>query len=423
MKLLIKNADIMGGGKLSDILIEDGKIAAVGQDLECDNIIDAAGLTALPGLVDIHCHLREPGFEYKDDIAHGIASAAVGGFTDIACMPNTNPVNDNKTVTTYINKMSSCYTGARVHPVAAASIGLKGELLTEMLELKEFGAVAFSDDGRPISNPAFMRRVLTYAKMTGLPVMSHCEDISLTKNAQMNEGAISTMLGLKGYPAIAEEIMIARDIQIAEYVEGRLHICHISTARGIELVRDAKKRGVRVTCEATPHHFSLNEEACIGFDTMVKVSPPLRTETDRLAIIEGFADGTIDAIATDHAPHHPDEKNQEFDVAANGIVGFETAFALAYTKLVKPGHITIKRLAELMSAVPREIIGLPKMDFSPGNPADFILCDTSASWIVDPSLFTSKAKNTPFGGMELTGRVMSTFISGNEIVRGSKIIS
>jgi len=421
MKLLIKNAKIMGGDS-RDILIENGCIAGVGAGLAGDETLDANGLTALPGLVDIHCHLREPGFEYKDDLQHGVASAAVGGFTDIACMPNTSPINDQKTVTTYLKKMSSLYPGARVHPIAAASIGLKGELLTEMFELKEHGAVAFSDDGNPIMSAAFMRRALTYAKMTGLPVMDHCEELALSKNGQMNEGVTSTILGLKGYPSIAEEMMISRDLQIAEYVGGWIHICHVSTAAGVEMVRSAKARGVKVTCEATPHHFTLTEEACLGYNTLAKVSPPLRTEADRHAIIAGLADGTIDAIATDHAPHHPDEKNQEFDVAQKGLVGFETAFALAVTKLLRPGYITLERLVEVMSRSPRQIIGLPAMRFEPGDPADFILADLDATWTVDPEGFASKAKNTPFGGMELTGRVLSTFVGGSQLVKNATFI-
>ena len=359
--MLIKNAYILTGTEPMDILIAEGQIRAVGKNLPAGDgpVVDATGLRALPGFVDLHCHLREPGQEYKDDLAHGVASAAVGGFTDIACMPNTQPVADQKTVIAYIKKMSAICPGARVHPVAAASMGLKGEHLTEMITLKNEGAVAFSDDGSPICNAAFMRRALTYAKMTGLAVMNHCEELSLTQGSQMNEGIVSTMMGLKGYPAIAEEMMIARDLQIADYVGGWVHICHVSTAAGVELIRQAKARGVRVTCEATPHHFSLTEEACIGYNTMAKVSPPLRTETDRQAIIRGLADGTIDAIATDHAPHHPDEKSQSFDEAHKGMVGFETAFAHAVTELLEPCHIDLARLIELLSHAPARLFTFP----------------------------------------------------------------
>lgn len=422
--ILIKNARILSGSEPRDILIKEGLIAVVDSNISSEGceIIDAEGLVALPGFVDLHCHLREPGGEYKDDIAHGVRSAAVGGYTDIACMPNTHPVIDGKTTVAYLKKMSAIYPGARVHPVAAASVGLKGEQLTEMFELKEAGAVAFSDDGSPISSPAFMRRALTYAKMTGLAVMNHCEELSLTKNSQMNEGVISTMLGLKGYPAMAEEMMISRDLQIAEYVGGWVHICHVSTEIGAELIRAAKAKGVRVTCEATPHHFSLTEKACIGYDAMAKVSPPLRTERDRQAIIAALADGTIDAIATDHAPHHPDEKNQSFDDALKGLVGFETAFSLAVTELYRPGHISLDRLIELFSTAPRRIIHLRENNIRPGDSADFVLCDLDAEWTVEPQLFESKAKNTPFGGRRLKGRIMATFIEGRQLVKNARFI-
>ncbi len=312
MKILIKNATLVNSDKAlpqgnQDILVEDGKITRIASGIaeKADRVIDAKGMHAFPGLIDMHCHLRDPGFEYKDDIAHGVRSAVAGGFTAIACMPNTAPVNDNKTVTAYIRLTAMEQGCARVYPIGSVSKGQKGQELAEMAELKTAGVVAYSDDGHPVENPALMKKAMEYASMFGAPVISHCEDLELTEGGLMNEGYTATMLGLRGAPSAAEVLMVSRDVILAEYTGAPVHIAHVSTARSVDIIRQAKARGVNVTCETCPHYFSLTEEACEGFDTMAKVNPPLRSEEDRLAIIEGLRDGTIDAIVTDHAPPSP----------------------------------------------------------------------------------------------------------------------
>jgi dihydroorotase len=370
----------------------------------------------LPGLVDAHCHLRDPGFEYKEDIESGTRSAAKGGFTSIACMPNTNPIIDNEAIIKYILNKAKQDGYVNVYPIGAITKGQKGEELAEIGELKFAGAVAVSDDGKPVKSPSLMKKALQYASMFDITVISHCEDLDLAEEGVMNEGYVSTILGLKGIPAAAEETMVARELILAEYTGVPLHIAHVSTALSVELIRNAKKRGVNVTCETCPHYFSLTEEACLGYNTNAKVNPPLRTAKDVQAIIQGLADNTIDIIATDHAPHHADEKNVEFSLAANGLVGFETAVPLAVTHLVKPGILSMKQLVEKMSLNPARILSINKGSLDIGSSADITIIDINEETTVEVSSFQSKAKNSPFDGMKLSGTVRTTIVDGRVVV-------
>jgi dihydroorotase len=422
MKLLIKNGHIIdaktGVDGIYDLLAEEGRITEISANIEEDGceVIDAAGKFVLPGLVDAHCHLRDPGYEYKEDIESGTRSAAKGGFTSVACMPNTNPVTDNESVVKYILNKAKQEGCINVYPIGAITKGQKGEELAEIGELKFAGAVAISDDGKPVRNSALMKKAMQYASMFDIAVISHCEDIELAEEGVMNEGYTSTILGLKGIPAAAEETMVAREIILSEYLNIPIHIAHVSTALSVDLIRNAKKRGVKVTCETCPHYFSLTEEACIGYDTNAKVNPPLRTADDVKAIIEGIADDTIDIIATDHAPHHADEKNLEFSLAANGIIGFETALPLAVTYLVRPGIISMTKLVEKMCLNPARLLGINKGSLEKGCPADITIVDMDEMFTVDPARFESKAKNTPFGGFKLYGTVWGTIVNGKPVV-------
>lgn len=422
MKLLISNGHVIdpktGRDGIFDLLVEDGRIVelSAGIDPEGCEVIDASGKYVLPGLVDAHCHLRDPGFEYKEDIKSGTRSAARGGFTSVACMPNTNPVIDNESVVKYILDKARNEGYVNVYPIGAITKGLKGEELAEIGELKIAGAVAVSDDGNPVKSSSLMKKAMQYASMFGIAIISHCEDTDLAEDGVMNEGYTSTVLGLKGIPAAAEETMVARELILSEYLDIPIHIAHVSTALSVELIRNAKKRGVRVTCETCPHYFSLTEEACAGYDTNAKVNPPLRTARDVQAVIEGIADDTIDIIATDHAPHHIDEKRVEFSLAANGMVGFETALPLAVTRLVKPGIITMEKLVEKMSLNPARLLGIGKGTLEPGSTADITIVDIDAEFTVDPERFESKSKNSPFGGMELYGLVWYTIVNGRPVV-------
>jgi len=402
-----------------DILIEDGKIVEIGKDVEFVNgdIIYAEGKYVLPGLVDAHCHLRDPGQEYKEDIETGTRSAAKGGFTSIACMPNTEPVIDNQAIVKYITSKAKQEGIVNVYPIGAISKGQKGEELSEIGELKFAGAVAISDDGKPLRNSALMKKALLYSSMFDITVISHCEDLELVDEGTMNEGYTSTVLGLKGIPAAAEEIMVSRELILAEYTKIPVHIAHVSTELSVDLIRHAKSRGVNVTCETCPHYFTLTEEACEGFNTLAKVNPPLRTQKDVEAIIEGLKDGTIDIIATDHAPHHQDEKNVEFAIAANGMVGFETALPLSITYLVKPGHITMEQLVEKMCVNPSKILGLNKGSLEIGSSADLTIIDIDEEYVVDINQFSSKSKNSPFDGFKVQGAVYYTIVNGNVVVR------
>lgn len=422
MNLLIKNGHVIDPKNnidgIFDLLVIDGKIAKISDSIEYDlcEIIEADGKYVLPGFVDAHCHLRDPGYEYKEDIESGTLSAAMGGFTSVACMPNTNPAADNEAVIKYIINKAKQDGYVNVFPIGAITKGQKGEELAEIGELKFAGAVAISDDGKPVKSSSVMKKALQYASMFDITVISHCEDAELVEDGVMNEGYMSTILGLKGIPAAAEETMVARELILSEYTKVPIHIAHVSTALSVEMIRNAKKRGVKVTCETCPHYFTLTEDACAGYNTNAKVNPPLRTDKDVKAIIEGIMDGTIDIIATDHAPHHRDEKNVEFNIAANGMIGFETAVALAITYLVKPGHITMNRLVEIMSLKPSEILGISKGSLDIGAPADITVVDIDEEYTVDISKFKSKSKNSPYDGFKLYGSIWSTIVGGNVIV-------
>ncbi|HIU47994.1 MAG TPA: dihydroorotase, partial [Candidatus Avimonoglobus intestinipullorum] len=412
MKILIKGGRVIDPKSnfddVVDIYIENGVIADMERDLELEGLgieeIDAGGMIVAPGLVDMHCHLRDPGQEYKEDIESGTKSAAMGGFTSVACMPNTSPVIDNAQIIEYIKSKAAQVGAVNVYPIGAISKGLKGEELAEIGEMKFAGAVGISDDGRPVTSSGLMRRAMEYAEMFDIAVISHCEDMGLVNDGSMNEGFMSTYLGLKGINRAAEEVMVARDIIIAESTNTAVHIAHVSTRGSVELVRQAKKRGVRVTCETCPHYFTLTEKACDGFNTNAKMNPPLRTEDDVEAIKEGLADGTIDAIATDHAPHHIDEKNCEFARAMNGIVGFETALGLAITYLVRPGILTMQELLRKMSVNPADILGLNKGNLGVGRCADIVIFNPEERYTVHTAELHSKSKNSPYDGWELYGK-------------------
>lgn len=423
MKLLIKNVVVFG--KECDIYVVDGIIKRIAKNVtyNADKTIDGNGLTALPAFVDMHTHLREPGFERKEDIESGSRAAVRGGYASVCCMPNTNPVIDNKCIVSYVVNRAKEVDLARVYPIASITKGMKGEELTNFGSVKAFGAVAVSDDGMPVTSSNTMRLAIEYAKPFGLPVISHCEDFSIADGGVVNEGYHATVAGLKGISRVAEEAMVAREILIAESLDSSVHVAHISTTNSVNLVRDAKKRGAKVTAETCPHYIALTDEEILSYDTDTKVNPPLREERDRKNIIEGIKDGTIDAIATDHAPHHADDKNVEYNYAANGISGIETAFSVAYTYLVRSGEITLKRLSELMTDNPAKIMNIPYGELKVGGLADITLVDLDEKYTVDSSEFFSKGKNTPFEGKELYGRVKTTVVNGEikydkgEIVR------
>ena len=416
-KILIKGGRVISPAqkldKTCDVLIEKGKIVAIGKGLDDKGakVIDAAGKIVTPGLVDIHVHLRDPGLEYKEDIASGTLSAVTGGFTSVACMPNTQPVNDNQTVTSYILNKAAQEGHCRVFPIASISKGLNGESLTGMGELKELGVTAVSDDGKPVSNPQLMRRAMEYAKPFGLTIVSHAEDLDLVGSGVMNEGPVSTELGLKGITWVSEDSATAREVMLAECTGANLHVAHVSTRGSIDIVRQAKKRGVAVTCEAAPHHFTLTDEAVRGYNTNAKMNPPLRGAEDREAVRQGLADGTVDAIATDHAPHHIDEKNVEFNIAMNGIVGLETALPLSL-QLVEDGVIDLPRAIALLTSGPAGALNLPVGQLQEGGDADIAIIDTELEWTVDAQKLASKSKNTPFDGWKMKGAAVCTIVAG-----------
>ena len=415
-KLLIKGgtAVLPEGCVVCDLLLEGGKIARIGTGLSAAgaDVLDAAGLHVFPGLIDMHVHLREPGYEYKEDIASGSAAAVRGGFTQVCCMPNTDPVCDNAAVVSYIVRRGREVGLCKVRPIGAMTVGEKGEQLAEMGKMKDAGAVAFSDDGRPVSDSRILRLAMEYAAGFGMLTLSHCEDKALVDGGVVNEGFNSTLAGLKGSPRAAEEIDIARVIIFAETLGLRAHVCHVSTRGGVQLLREAKRRGVRVTAETCPHYFTLTDDAVTGFDANTKVNPPLREQGDVDAIKAGLADGTLDCIVTDHAPHHADEKNVEYNLAAFGISGIETSFSLSYTALVRGGVLTLEQLAEKMSAAPARILGLEGGALKEGAVADLMLADLSEKYVIDPAEFRSKGKNTPFKGQEVYGRVKATIVDG-----------
>jgi dihydroorotase len=423
MAILIKGGWVIDPGRLNgpaDVLIDGGTIAAVGERLpsgrgaEPVTIIDAAGTLVLPGFVDLHVHLREPGFEYKETIATGTAAALAGGFTSVCCMPNTHPVNDNQAITEFILDQARAAGNAHVFPVGAITKGSEGKELAEIGDLRHAGCVAISDDGQPVMNSLVMRRAMEYALAFDLPVIDHCEDLHLSEGGCMHEGIVSTQLGLPGIPAAAEDVMVARNLALAQLTGARLHLAHVSTQGSVRLVREAKARGVRVTAEACPHHFTLTEEAVRGFDTHAKMNPPLRTRHDVQAIREGLRDGTIDAIATDHAPHAAQEKQQEFAAAPNGIVGLETALPLTLA-LVEEGILTLESAVAKLTTEPARAFGLSKGTLAPGADADVILADPKAQWEVDPTRFRSKGRNTPFAGWTVKGRVLTTLVGGRVV--------
>jgi dihydroorotase len=369
-------------------------------------------LIVAPGFIDLHVHLREPGEEYKETIASGAAAAVAGGFTSICVMPNTKPVNDNASVTRFIIDKAREAGLARVYPIGAITRGSKGEELAEMAEMKGAGAVAVSDDGSPVMNSQVMRHAMEYARDHELVVVDHCQDLHLAAGGVMHEGRYSTLLGLRGMNSAAEESHVARDIMLAELTGARVHIAHISTAGAVELVRRAKDKGLAVTCEVTPHHLALTDAAVVGFDTNTKMSPPLRSEEDRAALIEGVQDGTIDAIATDHAPHHSDEKMLEYDRAPSGVIGLETALGVALTVLHHSAGVPISRIVEMLTIGPARAFSLSGGTLGVGATADITIIEPCREWTVDPRSFKSKSRNTPFGGWKLRGRVVETLIAG-----------
>ncbi len=418
--MLIKNGRIIdpanGVDEVTDLLIKDGKIASIGNVENYDGeIYDASGMIVAPGFVDLHCHLRDPGLEYKEDIYTGTRAAAHGGFTSICCMANTHPVNDNAAITRAIIEKVKREGVVNVYPIGAITKGLKGEELAEMGQMQKAGAVAMSDDGKPVMNGRKMYLALQYAKAFGITLISHSEDTDITAEGQMNEGTVCTRLGLKGIPRAAEETMIARECILAEELGAHVHIAHVSTEGSVDIVRHFKARGAHITAETAPHYVYGTDELVdeLDYDGDARVNPPLRTDKDRLACIEGLKDGTLDCIATDHAPHHLDEKRVEFALAASGISGFETAFALCNTAMVLTGLMDINMLISKMTCEPARALGLNAGTLTPGAAADVVVIDPNMVWAIDPTKFLSKGKNTPFKGKVVTGAIKRTYVSGN----------
>lgn len=429
MALLLKNARLIdpqvGIDEVADIVVRDGRVVEVGKNLSIPKGVeeDLTGKVLLPGLVDMHVHLREPGFEQKEDIASGTRAAAHGGFTAVCCMPNTNPVADNGAVIEDIRSRAKDVGKCRVYPTGACTKGRKSASLAEMGDMKAHGAVAFTDDGCGVANAGMMRRVMDYASMFDMPVMSHCQDSSLAGEGQVNEGVASTRLAIAGWPAEGEEIQIARDIMVCRLTYCPLHIQHVTTARGLDMIRAAKKEGLPATCEVTPHHLFLNEEDLgWGYDTNLKVAPPLRPASDCKALIEGLVDGTVDCIVTDHAPHAEWEKDQEFERAPFGMVGLETSLGLVLTNLVATGKITWERMIELMGVNPRKVLRLDPVELKAGSVADFTVVDPNDEWTVDPDDFLSKAKNSGFIGQKLTGRATDVYVGGYATLKDGTIV-
>lgn len=445
MRWLIKGGMVIDPANqfegIADVLVEEGKIAAVlpggagkrgsevnpGSAVERgtadeEAVVDASGLLVLPGLVDMHVHLREPGYERKETIASGTRAAARGGFTTVVCMPNTLPVADSRAIIEFIRRQAEATGVVNVYPVGAITKGAVGQELAEIADLWEGGAVAVSDDGRPVMNAEIMRRALEYVKIVGFPVISHCEDLNLSEEGQIHEGYWSMLLGLKGIPSAAEEVMVARDLILTEASGSRLHLAHVSTAGSVRMLREAKARGVAVTAEVTPHHLVLTDAATASFDTATKVNPPLRAESDRQALLEALREGIIDAIATDHAPHTLEEKDCEYDLAPFGISGLETAFPLLWTYLVEKGELTATQLVASMTCRPARILNLPKGTLSPGADADITLVDPRLEIVVDKYSFISRGKNTPFHGWKLKGWPVATMVKGQWVMRNRQLL-
>ncbi|GIV19875.1 MAG: dihydroorotase [Armatimonadota bacterium] len=424
MRTIFRKAHVcdpsQGIDRVADVVVDEGKVLAIVEDStpydvgSCE-VIDCSGLVLTPGLIDLHVHLREPGYEYKEDVQSGTQAAVAGGFSAVCCMPNTDPPLDEPSVIRGLLRRAEEVGVARVYPVAAITKGLQPEGFTEMAALKEAGAVAVTDDAYPLQLAEVLRRGMEYAAQLGLTVMTHCEDKSLTRDACMNEGLTATIMGLRGMPSVAEETQVARNCLMSLYTGCRLHILHVSTAGAVQIIRWAKQMGAPVTAETCPHYFALTDEACLGYNTSAKMNPPLRTQADCDAIIEGLRDGTIDAIATDHAPHAAYEKAQEFALAPFGIVGLETAFAVSYTELVSTGRMSLSQLVEKMSCQPAKVLGLPGGTLAPGSPADVALFDPNRKWTVRASEFRSKSRNTPFEGWELQGKPVLTMVAGKVV--------
>ncbi len=423
MNLLIKNGRVIDPSQKIDdnldVLVENGLISGIGKGLAAPagvETIDAAGTYVVPGLIDMHVHLRDPGLEYKEDIISGTKAAVAGGFTSVCCMPNTKPVIDNKTVASYIINKAKAEGFCNVFPIGSITYGLSGDRMSEMGELKESGCVAVSDDGKPVGNSELMMRSLQYAAGIGIMVISHAEELELVGDGTMNEGFTSTELGLKGIPRVAEDIATARETLLAEYTGTPIHIAHVSTKGSVRIIREAKARGVRVTCETAPHYFTLTDDVVRGYNTNAKMNPPLREADDTAAVKEGLKDGTIDTIATDHAPHHQDEKDVEFNVAMNGIIGLETSLPLSL-KLVQDGVLTLNQLIETMSCKPSNILGLNRGTLKTGSVADITLIDPEIEWVVEADKLASKSKNSPWVGHKMTGGAAATIVGGNLVYK------
>jgi dihydroorotase len=424
-RLLLKGGRVVdpaqGTDGVLDLLLEDGRVAELGKRVSAKGVevLDVSDLVVCPGFIDLHAHLREPGREDKETVATGTRAAAAGGFTAVCAMPNTDPVNDQAGITRYVLERARAEGAVRVYPIGAITKGSKGEELAEYGDLREAGCVAVSDDGRPVANARIMRRALEYAKAFRLTVVDHCEEPALFQGAAMNEGPVATLLGLRGAPAAGETIAVERDVLLAELTGGKLHIAHLSAGASVDAVRRGKARGVKVTAEATPHHLLLNDQLVkdSGYDTATKMNPPLRSEADRQALIEGLRDGAIDCIATDHAPHTVDDKKVEYDQAAFGIVGLETAVALCLDRLVGAGLLSLPHLVSLLSTQPARIFGLPGGSLEPGGPADVTVLDLERRRKVDPARFESKGRCTPFAGWSLKGWPAMTIVAGRVVYR------
>ena len=415
MKTLIKNGTLVlrDGEKKADILIEDGKISKISANIKADcKVIDAAGKHVLPGFIDMHVHLREPGFEGKEDIESGSKAAVAGGVTQVCCMPNTNPVCDNAVVVSYIKYRQQQVNLCKINPIGAITRGQEGKAMSDIGKMKEAGAVAISDDGKSVADSNVMRLAMEYTNGFGIKCLCHCEDANLVDGGVVNEGYNSTLTGLKGSLRAAEDIMIAREIALSESLGIPVHICHVSTYSGVEIIRSAKKRGVKVTAETCPHYFILTDDIITSFDTNTKVNPPVREDKDRKAIIKGLKDGTLDCIVTDHAPHSLKDKQVEYNLAAFGISGIETSFPLSYTYLVKTGQLTLSRLMDLMSYNPATVLNLGGGELKEGAPADITVVDLNEKYVIDSKKFISKGKNTPFNGFEVYGKIICTLVDG-----------
>ena len=429
--LLIRNGTIIDPSQSleakQDLLIRDGKVAAIGDALNAEGakVFDAADMIVAPGFIDLHVHLREPGFEYKETIASGARAAVAGGFTSVCCMPNTLPVNDNSSVTNFIIEQGRRAALANIFPVGAITRESKGEQLAEIGEMKSAGIVAISDDGRPVTDSGVMRRAMEYASDFDLTVVDHCEDCCGASKWAMHEGVYSALMGLQGLPGAAEDLHVARDITLAELTGARLHIAHISTAKSVDLVRQAKLRGLAVTCEVTPHHFVLTDKDVFQsrYGTNFKMAPPLRAQEDVVAVLEALRDGTIDAIATDHAPHHANEKMLEFDRAPNGIIGLETAVSLTLDRLVQTGLISLSRMIDLLACAPARIFKLSRGTLQAGATADVTIFNPQMQIKIDAARFQSKSRNTPFDGWELRGAPIATIVAGRQVWRHQVLVA